>query len=70
MSSTPTLEEIQTWPAAVDLPRAATALGFSKSHAYVLVNAGEFPVKTIRAGQRIVVVTADLLRVLSADPAA
>ena len=33
----PTLEEIRAWPAAVSVPRAAAALGISRSHAYRFV---------------------------------
>ena len=66
MATAPTLEEIRAWPAAVSVPRAATALGISRSHAYELVQHGHLPAKTIRAGSRYVVVTADLVRLLSA----
>jgi predicted DNA-binding transcriptional regulator AlpA len=69
MTTAPTLDEIRAWPAAVSVPRAATALGISRSHAYELVARGEFPAKTIPAGHRLIVVTADIIRQLSADAA-
>ena len=62
----PTLEEIRRWPAAVTVPRAAIALGISRSHGYDLLQRGQFPAKTIQAGSRHVVITADLVRLLSA----
>lgn len=62
----PALDEIRAWPAAISVPQAASALGISKSHAYELVKADGFPVRVIRAGHRYVVVTADLVRLLSA----
>ncbi len=66
MTTPPTLEEITRWPAAVSVSRAAAALGISRSHAYELAQDGSLPVKTIRAGGRWVVVTASLVRLLSA----
>jgi len=65
MATAPTLEEIRAWPAAVSVPRAAAALGISRSHAYELVQRDCLPAKTIRIGGRYVVVTADLVRLLS-----
>jgi hypothetical protein len=67
--SRPTLDEIQRWPASVSVPLAATALGISKSHAYELIQRDCMPVKTIKVGGRRVVVTADLIKALSADAA-
>lgn len=64
--SAPTLDEIRTWPAAISIPVACTAYGFSRSHGYELAHRGEFPARLIRAGSRWVVVTADLIRCLSA----
>lgn len=62
----PTLREIQeTWPATVPIPLAAAAFGLSRSHAYELVNRGEFPARVIRVGQRYRVVTASVLQVLT-----
>lgn len=63
----PTLDDIRSWPAAVSVPRAAAALGISRSVSYELVRRSEFPVRTIRAGGRYVVVTDDLIRVLSSS---
>lgn len=63
----PTLDDIRRWPAAVSITAAATAYGISRSHAYELASRGEFPARTIRAGSRYVVVTADIIRQLSAS---
>jgi len=65
----PTLDEIRRWPAGVSIPRACSAFGFSRSHGFDLAQRDEFPARLIKAGGRWVVVTADLVRVLSAgDP--
>jgi predicted DNA-binding transcriptional regulator AlpA len=61
----PTLDEIRRWPAAVSIPKASTAYGFSRSHGFDLANRGEFPAKLIKAGGRWLCVTADLIRTLS-----
>lgn len=61
----PALEEIRHWPAAVSIPRASAAYGFSRSHGFELANRGEFPAKLIKAGGRWLCVTADLIRTLS-----
>jgi predicted DNA-binding transcriptional regulator AlpA len=62
----PTLAEIRQWPAAVTLPLACSAFGISRSHGYELAARGEFPARVIRVGARVVVVTADIVRSLSA----
>jgi hypothetical protein len=64
-----TLDEIRTtWPPTCSVPKAAAVLGISKSHAYEAIGLGQFPVKTLRVGGRVVVIVADLVKVLSADP--
>jgi hypothetical protein len=65
--SRPTLADVRKWPATVTVPVAATAMGCSKSHLYELIKSGASPVKTIPFGTRHVVITADLLRVLSGE---
>lgn len=62
--SSPTLTEIRNWPATVDVPKAAAALGVSRSHLYELVRRGEAPVKVLSFGSRHRVVTASLIRLL------
>jgi hypothetical protein len=65
-----TLDEIRaTWPPTCSVPKAADALGISRSLAYEAVGLGQFPVKTLRVGRRVVVVVADLVKVLSPDQA-
>lgn len=63
----PTLEEVRTWPPTVSIPSASAALGFSRSHGYELATRDEFPAKLIRAGGRLLVITADLIKLLSAE---
>lgn len=60
----PTLSEIRTWPATVDVPAAARALGISRSHAYTLVERGQFPATVLFVGQRLRVITASLIAIL------
>ena len=61
----PTLAEIRGWPATVDVPTSARALGISKSTAYEWIRAGLFPVPVISVRHRHRVPTAGLVRLLS-----
>jgi hypothetical protein len=63
----PTLAEVRKWPATVSLPKAATALGCSPRHLQERVKRGDSPVKTLPFGVRHVVITADLIRLLSGE---
>jgi predicted DNA-binding transcriptional regulator AlpA len=63
----PTLEQVRQWPATVGIPSASAALGISRSHGYELAARDKFPARLIRAGGRLVVVTADLVKQLSAE---
>jgi predicted DNA-binding transcriptional regulator AlpA len=63
----PTLAEIRRWPATVNVPAAALALGLSRSHAYALARAGQFPAKVLIAGSRMRVITASLLTLLAGE---
>jgi hypothetical protein len=66
-----TLREIRnSWPPTVAVETAAPPLGVSRSGAYEAIRTGKFPVKTIRVGHRIRVLTADLIRVLEGSDAA
>jgi hypothetical protein len=61
----PTLAEIKaTWPATVNVPQAALALGISKRHLYELIKRGEAPIKTLPVGSRCVVTTHSLVTLL------
>lgn len=66
-SSQPTLAEVRKWPATVSVALAATAIGCSKSHLHDRIKRGDCPVKTIPLGARHVVITADLVRLLSGE---
>ena len=59
-----TLREIRKLPATIDVPTAARALGIGRATLYEAIRVGESPVKTISVRHRIVVLTADLIRVL------
>ncbi|MGW1611662.1 DNA-binding protein [Streptomyces sp. NPDC002285] len=60
----PTLGEIRSWPATVSVPKAATALGVSKSHLHALIKRGESPVELVPLGGSHRVITASLVRLL------
>lgn len=62
----PTLDEIRTWPATVSVPKAATALGVSKSYLHELIKTGQSPVKVLPLEGRHRVITAALVRLLEA----
>jgi hypothetical protein len=64
-STPPKLADVRNWPATVSVAQAATALGCSKSHLHERIKSGDSPVKTIPFGTRHVVITADLVRLLS-----
>ncbi|MFC4611164.1 DNA-binding protein [Streptomyces maoxianensis] len=67
--SQPTLADVRKWPATVSVALAASAIGCSKSHLHDRIKRGDCPVKTIPLGARHVVITADLVRVLSGEAA-
>ncbi|MGA5823443.1 helix-turn-helix transcriptional regulator [Kitasatospora sp. NPDC094028] len=62
----PTLDEIRSWAATIDVPRAAEALGISKSHLYALIKRGHAPFRVVQFGTRYRVVTASLVAYLEA----
>jgi hypothetical protein len=60
-----TLREIRdTWPPTVPVAKGARALGIGRATLYEAIRTGSSPVKTITVRRRIVVLTADLIRVL------
>lgn len=62
-----TLREIRRLPATVEVATAATALGVGRSTLYEAIRTGQSPVRTITVGRRILVLTADLIRVVGGD---
>jgi len=66
-SAQPTLADVRQWPATVSVAQAAAAIGCSKSHLHDRIKRGDCPVKTIALGARHVVITADLVRLLSGE---
>ncbi|MCI3240235.1 helix-turn-helix domain-containing protein [Streptomyces spinosisporus] len=62
----PTLDEVRAWPATVSVPKAATALGISKSYLHDLIKRNESPVKVLPLDGRHRVITASLVRLLEA----
>lgn len=60
----PTLEEIRQWPATVDVTTAASAVGVSRAHFYEQIKLGTAPVRTLRVGGRVRVVTSSILALL------
>ncbi|MFD6974316.1 DNA-binding protein [Streptomyces sp. NPDC059949] len=61
----PTLDELRTWPATVDVNQAAMALGISRSQLYALIKKNEAPVRVLDFGSKRVV-TSSLVRLLEA----
>ncbi|MGW6456650.1 DNA-binding protein [Streptomyces sp. NPDC055078] len=60
---TPTLIEVRSWPATVDVSKAAQALGISRSKLYALIQQNEAPVRVLDFGSKRVV-TASLIHLL------
>lgn len=60
----PTLEDVRSWPATVDVETAARALGIGRTTAYEWIKTAQFPVRVISVGRRHRVVTAGLVRLL------
>ncbi|MEV0157784.1 hypothetical protein AB0H57_29280 [Micromonospora sp. NPDC050686] len=75
-ASTPAVEEVWTVErvralgVTTTLATTASVLGISRSQAYRLAATGQFPLRLIRAGSRIIVPVAALLQLLQPDPAA
>jgi hypothetical protein len=69
MSTQPvwTVQRIRALGAATSLPTAAAILGIGRTLAYELVATGRFPTPVIRAGTRVIVPVAALLKLLHAD---
>lgn len=65
----PTLDEVRRWPATVNVEDYARAFGISRAGAYESIRTGTCPVRTIKVGNRIKVVTASIVKVLD-QPAA
>ncbi len=63
-----TRAELLALPAAVDLETAGRALGLKRSTTYALAKRDELPVRTLRLGRALRVVTAELLEVLGVSP--
>ena len=59
-----TLAQVRKLPATIDVAVAASALGIGRSTLYAAFRLGESPVKTIVVRRRVLVLTADLVRVL------
>jgi hypothetical protein len=62
-----TLREVRKLPATVDVATAASALGVGRATLYEAIRTGGSPVKTLSVQRRIVVLTADLIRVLGGE---
>jgi hypothetical protein len=59
--------DVASLPPTLNVEQAATILGCGRTLAYALVRRGEFPSKVLRLGNRYVIPTADLLRVIGID---
>lgn len=65
----PTLAEVRSWPATVNVEKAAAAIGVSRAHAYACIKEGTFPARALRVGKRTQVVTSSILAVLDGSAA-
>lgn len=63
----PTLDDVRSWPATVNVPTASKALGISASHGYALAQRSTFPVQMIKIGGAYRVITAALIQLLEGD---
>lgn len=61
-------EQLAALPAVVDVPTAADALSLSRTAAYELIRAGEWPTPVFRLGKLIRIPTAPLLVLLGIEP--
>lgn len=66
----PTLADIRSWPAAVNVEDYARAFGISRAYAYESIRQGDCPVRTVKVGGRIKVLTHSILEALDAPAAA
>ena len=55
-------------PAVIDVPTAAEALDLSRTAAYELIRAGQWPTRTFRVGKLIRIPTEEILDLLGIDP--
>ncbi|HCT75247.1 MAG TPA: hypothetical protein DGG94_07415 [Micromonosporaceae bacterium] len=62
-----TIDEIRAHGATIGFETAAEVLGIGKSLAYELARAGQFPIRRIQLGRRVVVSVPELLKFLGAD---
>ena len=63
----PTLAEIRSWAATVDVCQAALALGISRSHLYEMIKHDQVPFRVVAFGTRYRVITASLIRYLEGE---
>lgn len=66
----PTLAEIRSWPAAVNVEDYARAFGISRAYAYDSIRQDDCPVRTVKVGGRIKVLTHSILNALDPPAAA
>jgi excisionase family DNA binding protein len=59
-----TRDDLLALPPTIGVATAARALGCSRGFVYGLVRRGEFPCRILRLGNKYLILTADLLRVL------
>jgi predicted DNA-binding transcriptional regulator AlpA len=62
-----TPQRIRRLGVTTDVETAAHILGYGRSKAYQLAKDGGFPVPLIRVGRRIIVSTAEILKLLGVD---
>lgn len=67
VSSPLSVREVLALPVVIDVVTAARALGIGRTRAYALARRDAFPVRVLRVGTSVKVLTADLWKVLGLD---
>jgi len=62
-----TVERVRQLGMTTDVETAAAVMGIGRTLAYDLVRTGDFPVRLLRLGRRVVVPVPDLLKLLGAE---
>ncbi len=63
----PSLADLARLPPTVNVETAARVMGIGRSLAYELVRSGAFPCTVLHVGNRYLIPTASLLRILEVD---
>lgn len=68
IDAAPTLDEVRTWPATVDVPTGGRVYHLTRPTAFRLARSGKFPARVLKVGGRYRVVTASIIATLTDGP--